>query len=212
MHLSRPLCTQAQEMGAFPQPRRDSAVFPLYPSATVGPRGNAGEGAHYQSGPGKSNQAARAAPLPINAFTPSKPFQCKPNPFRRPMGEKAHPGRPEALPLPTCSRAKSWSAPPGRRPPGKRSLPPAAAAAAELSCSRQAPMATAPLGPAPPPGRPLHRSAGPGPPGRSPAAGAAERGAVPGAGRRRQRERSRSGQRGAPSGQVGRGSTWDCDT
>lgn len=40
-------------------------------------RGDAREGARYQSRPGKSKQAASAAPLSINAFTPSKSFQCK---------------------------------------------------------------------------------------------------------------------------------------
>lgn len=172
-------------MGAFPQPRRNSAMFPLYPSATAGPRGDAGEGAHYQSSPGKSNQAARTAPLSINAFTPSKPFQCKQNPFRRPMGDKSHPGRPQ--PLPTCSRAESSPAPPGRCPPGKRSSGgtgrAAMATAAPRPCAPRANPSVALVGP-------------PSPAGGSRAAGAAQRGAA--LGQRRQRG-ARNGS-GAPSG------------
>lgn len=78
LHLSRLICTQVQEIGAFPQPCHNSALFPLHSSATASPRGGGGsaeEGAHYRRSPGKSKQAARPAPLSINAFTHSKPFQ-----------------------------------------------------------------------------------------------------------------------------------------
>lgn len=122
LHLSHVACTQVQEMGAFPQPCHNSALFPLYSPATAGPRGDAGEGTHYQSSPGKSKQAARAAPLSINAFTPSKPFQRKQNPFRSPTGGQAHLGRPE----PAAA---------ARTPPGPGARPPRRAAARQVSAA-----------------------------------------------------------------------------
>lgn len=168
-------CTQVRGIGAFPQPCIDSALFPSY--STGGPRRGCGggKGAHYQSSPGKYEQAARAAPLPINAFTPSKPLQCKSNPFGTPARGKAHLGQPE----PAAHTPLGPGAPPLRRGSpcqlsavlARQQRPPLALAAAARpgrfpSSRRRSPRS--PLCPAPPraapsvalpgaPGRETHR-------------------------------------------------------
>lgn len=42
LHLSRLICTQVQEIGAFPQTCHNSALFPLHSPATASPRGGVG--------------------------------------------------------------------------------------------------------------------------------------------------------------------------